>query len=169
MPGRLVIFCGIPGSGKTTIARKVAAQNEPSVHLQTDAIRAMIPRPTYSAEESEFVYDACLAAAREALDSGYFVILDGTFGSSRRREAALSALAGHYTSAEVVHVVCDLETALRRNSERLRVVPEDRLKGILAAFEAPVGAITIDTSTTPPEDASLKVVRTLVYPLVPPE
>ena len=168
MPGRLVVFCGIPGSGKSTIAHLVAKMSRPSVQLQTDAVRGMIPNPTYSAEESEFVYQACIAAARVALDLGYLTILDGTFGSRRRRETALSALEEHFSRVDIVHVVCDLETALERNARRRKPVPEENLRGIMSGFEVPVDAITVDTSKTGAEEAALLVFRAL-NPLVAPE
>jgi predicted kinase len=165
--GRLLVFCGIPGSGKSTIAHMVARMSMPSVQLQTDGVRSMIAEPTYSAEESEFVYQACVAAAKVALDMGYLTILDGTFGSVRRREGTLSALEGHYSSASVVHVVCGLEEALQRNSKRRKPVPEENLRGILAKFDIPEGAITVDTSKIDAEEAARIVVQA-IYPLVTP-
>ena len=169
MAGRLVIFCGIPGSGKTSVARLVAAGSGRAVHLQTDAMRETIPNPDYSPEESEFVYGACIAAARTALDAGYDVVLDGTFGSRRRREKSLAALDGHYDEVTFVRVVCDEETALRRNSQRERVVPPERLAGIASSFEAPPGALEVDTSRMTPAEAAERVLAALSYPLVPPE
>jgi predicted kinase len=165
--GRLVVFCGIPGSGKSTIAHLVAKMSMPSVQLQTDGVRNMIAEPTYSPEESEFVYQACVAAAKVALDMGYLTILDGTFGSRRRREGALSALEGHYSSANVVHVVCGLEAALQRNSRRRKPVPEENLRGIMAGFDIPEGAITVDTSKMEAEEAArivLEAINLLVAP-----
>ena len=167
MPGRLVVFCGIPGSGKSTVARLVAKMSTPSVQLQTDGVRSMIAEPTYSAEESEFVYQACIAAAKVALDLGYLTILDGTFGSRRRRDNTLSALEGHYSSVSIVHVVCGMETALQRNSRRRKPVPEENLRGILAAFDVPEGAITVDTSKVEAEEAAQLVLRA-ISPLVAP-
>ena len=161
MPGRLVVFCGIPGSGKSTIAHLVAKAAKPSVQLQTDGVRFMIPEPSYSAEESEFVYQACIAAAGVALDLGYFTILDGTFGSRKRRDSALAALEAHCSRADVVHVQCDLNIALDRNARRRKPVPEENLKGIVAGFDVPVGAVTVDTSKMEAEDAARMVMRRL--------
>lgn len=64
---KLLIFCGIPGTGKSTIAKLVAARLEGTVHIQTDAVRSMISNPAYTNGESEFVYAICVLMAGEAL------------------------------------------------------------------------------------------------------
>jgi predicted kinase len=139
------------------------------VHIQTDAVRKMISNPNYTAEESELVYSACVATAKEALDSGYLVILDGTFGTRRRRERTLLALSGHYTDVVFVQVKCSLETALVRNLSRSAVVPEANLRGILSAFEPPDDSVVVDTTSVSPETAARQILEATAYPLVPPE
>ena len=171
MLGRLLIFCGIPGSGKTTIARLVAKSEPLAVLIQTDVMRSMVPKPIYGTEESDLVYRSATAAAKVWLDSGRLVILDGTFGGARRRESTLAELSGHYSRADFVYVVCDLETAMRRNSARSgsAMVPTDRVRGIFSTFEVPEGATMVDSAKLSAEAAAEMVLRNLFYPLVPPE
>jgi predicted kinase len=171
VPGRLLIVCGAPGSGKTTIARAIAGLDPKAVHIQTDDFRGMVTEPDFSPEESEFVYQAAVAAAACALDAGRLTILDGTFNSRRRRERTMEALSGKCTAVDVVVVTCDLRTALARNASRggRARVPEDRLADIYSKFEAPEGGVTVDTTSGPPQAAAEEVFRALSYPLVPPE
>ena len=150
----LIIFCGVPGSGKTTIARILNQKLMGSVHIQTDVIRSMIARPNYSGPESAFVYDSCIRVAKEALRRGRPAILDGTFARSAHRARALSALRGLYGRCVLVHVVCSMSTAERRNASRRDVVPRERLRGIYASFEEPLDAVRIDTGVRSAEESA---------------
>ena len=163
MPGRLLVFCGIPGSGKTTIARLVTRTDPDAVHIQTDSIRAMLTAPSFDAAESDFVYRACVAVAKEALGVGRLVVLDGTFGSSKRREKTFGVLAGLYSRVDFVFVSCDLQTALERNATRTggAAVPEDSVIGICRGFEPPDGALRVDSSKTPPQVLADEILKKL--------
>jgi predicted kinase len=157
----LVVFCGVPGSGKTTIARKLCDKMRGAVHVQTDVIRGMIVKPNYSGHESSFVYDSCVQVARMALRRGRPVVLDGTFARGAHRARAFRLLEGLYGRNVVVRLVCDLDTANRRNLARDSPVPEGRLRGIYASFEEPVGALMIDTEALSPEESVLAIITTL--------
>ena len=158
---RLVLFCGIPGSGKTTIAASLAMRVPRSAHIQTDNVRAMLRPQQYSARESRFVYSTVIAMGRQALIAGYDAILDGTFPREDFRKEALDRLA-HLSSAHlVVHAVCDLDLALKRNSEREGVVPKERLIRISRRFEVPQDAVVIDTGMVRPEAATETVLAKL--------
>jgi predicted kinase len=150
----LIILCGAPGSGKTTIARTLSEKLRGSVHIQTDTIRGMIARPNYGGLESAFVYDSCVRVAKEALRRGRPAILDGTFARSAHRARALSTLRGLYGRCVLVHVVCGMNTAESRNASRRDVVPRERLRGIYASFEEPLDAVKIDTDVRSAEESA---------------
>jgi len=161
MKGRLVVFCGIPGSGKTTIAKLVANSFRDSIVIETDDVRRMLTHPSFSPDESKWVYSACFAIAKEALKAGYFVFLDGTFLREEYRLEARMLLRRYYNRADTVWVRCGIETALQRNSARNAVVPAVKVKAMFDAFETPPVAVRIDSSRMAPEAASRRVVSAL--------
>jgi len=107
-PAQLIAVGGVSGTGKTALARALApglGLPPGAVHLSTDAERKAaaglaasqhLPDAAYAAAAREGVYDALFARTRVLLDSGYSVVLDGTFlNAAKRNEAArLGAAAG---------------------------------------------------------------------------
>jgi hypothetical protein len=160
----LVVFCGVPGSGKTTIARILCKRIPGAVHIQTDAIRRMITRPKYTGPESAFVYNSCVQVAKEALISGRPVVLDGTFARSYHRAKAFTELQGLYGRFVLVYLVCSFDTARLRNASRMDIVPEERLKGIYAHFEEPMKALKLNTDTHSAEENANIILSALVSP-----
>ena len=159
--GRLILLCGIPGSGKTTIGRAVGAELRKCVHVETDAIRAMVGKAEYSAGESKFVYDAATSVAEEALGQNYDVILDATFPREEFRREALSRLARLFDGWLVVWVWCDPHVAYKRNSERSQKVPLESFMRLWRSFEPPRGALVIDSQATAPEEAAEKILAAI--------
>jgi hypothetical protein len=158
---RLLVFCGIPGSGKTTVANLVAAELQDVVHVQTDVVRSMIPGRNYANDESEFVYSACITLASEALMRGYDVILDGTFLREEYRREALRRLRGACDSHLVVFVHCDAMTAYQRNSSRGANVPQERFNLMLLRLQEPANSLNVDTGKLSPEEAAKAVLLRL--------
>jgi predicted kinase len=161
MRGRLVVFCGIPGSGKTTIAKLVASSFEDSILIETDAVRKMLAHATFSPDESRFVYEACFAIAKEALKAGYFVFLDGTFLREEYRQDARKLLGEYCERVDTVWVRCDLAIALERNHGRHAEVPAVKVKAMFDAFEPPSVAVRVDNSRMAPESSARRVIMAL--------
>ncbi|QLH75971.1 AAA family ATPase [Halosimplex rubrum] len=118
MTPRLVVQCGLPGVGKSTVAREIADRLG-GERIRSDAVRReLVDDPTYSRAEKECVYGAMLERAREALADGRPVVLDATFERRVRRDdaAALAEEAG--ANLTLVRVVCADEVARRRIRER---------------------------------------------------
>ena len=160
-----MVFCGVPGSGKTTIARIVCGRIPGAVHIQTDAIRRMIARPKYTGPESAFVYNSCIQVAKDALISGRPVVLDGTFARSYHRAKAFTELQGLYGRSVLVYIMCSFETARSRNTSRTNIVPEERLKGIYAHFEEPMKALKLNAETRSAEENANIVLSALTHKL----
>ncbi len=87
-PPLCVAVAGLPGTGKSTVAR-LLAQRLGAVWLRSDALRKeLFPRPAYTPAESQATYQELLRRAEAALARGQSVVLDATFRRRALRQAA---------------------------------------------------------------------------------
>ncbi|MGX9365794.1 adenylyl-sulfate kinase [Desulfoplanes sp. PS50] len=112
-------FVGLPGSGKSSVARGVAdvlkGRGLDVVYLQMDARRkAYFPQPTYSPEERASAYEMFAEEAADLAGQGKGVILDGTAPKRAMRTRAREMISRF---AEV-YVECPLEVAMEREKSR---------------------------------------------------
>ena len=103
-PVRLVAVGGLSGTGKSTLAKKLAGRiggAVGAVHLRTDTIRKRLfdvgpldrlPDEAYAREAGERVYAEMMKLAALALDAGMSVVADAVFASEEER-SAVAALA----------------------------------------------------------------------------
>lgn len=112
----LVLVCGLPGTGKSTLAKALAGKRG-AAYISSDAVRMeALEERTYSPEEKFQIYDAMLQKAEGELKAGRGVILDATFYKrelrGKAREAAERAGAGF----RIIECVAD-EGLLRERME----------------------------------------------------
>lgn len=112
-------FTGLPGCGKSTIARAVrdelAARGLNAVFLVMDERRkAYFSHPTYSAEERAKAYTLFAREAADLVAAGRGVILDATANRLAMRQEARALITRF---AEVL-VRCPLGEAMRREATR---------------------------------------------------
>ncbi|MBI4526813.1 MAG: ATP-binding protein [Deltaproteobacteria bacterium] len=133
----IIIFCGIPGSGKTTIAeilaRRLGALGEVEMFC-SDKMKG----PVYSK-----LFNA-LAPDRKKED---FLIFDATFYKREWRQRIRALAQGEKVITVYLH--CPLEIALKRNRERQANISERAVHIIFHQMEPPNNpGVTIDTATT---------------------
>jgi hypothetical protein len=77
-PAKLIMVVGLPGTGKSTFSRALAADIG-ACHLNSDVIRtAMGLRGKYTAKDKAMVYRTLRERSKHLLDSGSTVIVDAT-------------------------------------------------------------------------------------------
>lgn len=118
--GRVVVVCGLPGAGKTTVAERVT-DRVGATRLRTDVIRKeLFSAPEYTDEESAAVYDELFARTRRLVADGDPVVLDATFSDRANRERARDLAATLDAPFDLVEVVCAesvVEQRIRRRTD----------------------------------------------------
>jgi predicted kinase len=116
----LVSLSGLPGVGKTTLAKELAARTQ-AIHLRVDSVEAALKRSTLRIHPAEDAgYLAIASIAKDNLLLGFDVIADtvNPIGISRKLWAETStAGAAHLLNVEVI---CSDES-LHRNRVENRI------------------------------------------------
>ncbi|MFC4408218.1 AAA family ATPase [Haloarchaeobius iranensis] len=114
----LLVVCGLPGAGKTTIAEAVADRVDGRL-VRTDVVRKdLFPDPDYTEAEKLAVYGELLGRGREVVEAGGTAVLDGTFKEARFRGDVVDLAAELGVDFRLVKVECDEAVARRRIRER---------------------------------------------------
>ncbi|MGD0952008.1 MAG: adenylyl-sulfate kinase [Methanotrichaceae archaeon] len=163
----VVWFTGLPGCGKTTIAKAVKAllsENGIEVKiLQLDEIRRVVtPNPKYTEEEREVVYSSLAYMAKLLAEAGRNVIVDATANRRRYRDLARRLVPDF---AEV-YIRADIDTCMARETRRkAEFAPKDIYKkafqeraavpGINVDYEEPLNPeIEVDATKTDTEHSA---------------
>ncbi|PWI12642.1 ATP-binding protein [Streptomyces sp. Act143] len=140
---RLILLCGLPGSGKTTLAGRLAAEI-PAVRLCPDEWLAdlgidLFDEPTRDRLERRFWQHA-----QDLLRLGQTVILEfGFWGRSERDEKRVAARALgvpvelHYLAVPMEELHRRLEVRARKGEFGTVPVGHELLEGYAKVFQAP--------------------------------
>lgn len=167
----LVLVGGLPGTGKSTLARGLATAGNFLV-IRSDEVRKKLARVPlnekadgfYTLEWTDRTYSECLRHSESTLRGGGRVIVDATFADEAHRRAFRSAAQA--LAVPTVTLICRADLTTVR--ERLRIrrgdvsdADERVYEQIARQWQAPQHAVEVDTtdSTAALANAMLELQR----------
>ena len=147
----VIIFCGVPGSGKSTIAKILVEklkEREKVEFLVSDEIRGKRYRRIYR-------------WLRENLDRADYLMVDATFYKKEWREKVKEIANGK--NVFIIFLYCSLKTCLERNRQRKPSFPDRVIHIINAEMEKPENPnLSINTDKIKPEEAASLILKKLI-------
>jgi predicted kinase len=146
----IILICGYPGVGKTTVAHELAPLIN-AVVLSTDKIRKeFIDKPNYQEEEKRTIYKILLLIAKYLHNARVNCILDATFYNQKSREDVKTKLNLRNDQYKIIECICPEELVISRLIDRKNAYSDADIsiyKMIKKIYE-PIKEkhITVDTS-----------------------
>lgn len=162
-----VWLTGIPGSGKSTIAKEIVRllkkKGKKVYHLQMDAVRKHItPKPKYTEEERDFAYRAFVVMA-SVLSQETNVVIDATAHKRKWRDMGRKFIKG----MKEIYVYCPLDVAIKRESKRKNGITKNIYRksrnviGKDVKYERGKPFLMIDSSKINPKEAAKMILGRL--------
>ena len=133
---KLILLVGIPGSGKTTYAEKYVNNNDNTIHLSSDVIRAELWGNEATQGDNNEVFSLMQSRAIESLNNGKNVIYDAT-NINRRDRSYIISICPKFVKIEAHVIWAPIETCIEHDAARERTVGSDVIHKMLKRFQPP--------------------------------
>ena len=128
----LFVVCGLSGTGKSTIARKIAVDYH-ATQINTDVVRKeladidqferhhdQLNTGLYDPKNVDETYEQVMKRAATVLSKGGNVVLDATFQKKKYRDMACHIAMKHHADLLIVQCVCPDAVVKKRLEERVK-------------------------------------------------
>ena len=133
---RLIVLCGVPGSGKSTYAVNKTINDTSIVWLSSDAFREKLYGDANCQDNPGKVFEAMQEETVKALNNGFDVIYDATSITRKARAGILNIVPKHVQKCCVV-IWAPIDICIERDKARSRTVGKEVIDKMLKRFEAP--------------------------------
>ena len=141
---RLVVFAGLPGVGKTTLAREVATCLG-ATFLRIDTIEAAIASTLTAFEDNPVGYVVGAGVAADQLRAGRPVVVDAVNAVEVARQGWVDLAREHGVETDFVEVTCDDPGEHRRRVEgRVAEMPGQHIPTWVQVQERQWQPFTVD-------------------------
>lgn len=174
--GWCVWVTGLPGSGKSVVSEALLKLlGRKGVHAQllsSDALRKVVtPKPAYSLEERDMVYETLVYIAQLLTENGVNVVIDATGNLRRYRDNARNQIPLFVEA----YLTCPLEVCMEREARRKNTYGAPKqiytqarngkastVPGVGQPYEPPINPeITVDTTRNTPEQVAQIILQKL--------
>ena len=126
------VLCGLPGSGKTTLAKQLAEQFNAAVHSIDD-----IPGSWGVPDTDGKNFRTWMDNIKADLRTGKSVVCDSLAVTVEGRRWIIKELSRFDCEKILCVKLVPIEVCLQRNSDRDRRVPDDQIRIVARCLEAP--------------------------------
>lgn len=131
---KFIMMIGIPGSGKSTYAKKIA-EFENAAIVSSDELRKELFGSVWELSKNAHLFGEIYRRIFKYLSEGKSVILDATNIRRNQRKHVLKKYKNYYK--ECYYIKTSLKKALERNNVRDRNVPEDVICSYFSKVQEP--------------------------------
>lgn len=119
----LYLLCGAPGSGKTTLSKQLAEQNN-AVIISFDELQCVR-------------YSELIPPLLKALSNNSNIIIDSVFDQVVQRKEILNAIKNISCKKILIYMTTPLEECLNRNKNRKKQLPDFVVESFYQRMQSP--------------------------------
>ena len=132
---KLILLVGIPGSGKTTYARKYVEKVSDTIHLSSDSIRSELYGDESIQGDPAEVFSLMQKRAVEALNNGKDVLYDAT-NVTRKDRTSIISICPKFAKIDAHIIWAPIEECIKRDASRDRTVGKEVIYKMIKRFQA---------------------------------